>query len=59
MRRCPLGNFRDCIEASCPLYNLRIRTCVLPRVALSLIRLDKKYELNEENCATEPAGMVD
>ena len=53
MRKCPLGGFRDCIGACCPLYNMRIETCVLPRVALSLIRLDNKSEKNEENDETE------
>lgn len=53
MRKCPLGGFRDCIGAYCPLYNLRIETCVLPRVALSLIRLDNKSEKIEENDETE------
>jgi len=49
MRKCPLNNFRECIGEECPFYNVKLGTCILPRLILSQIKANEKtYELKEE-----------
>ena len=50
MRKCPLNNFKDCIREECPFYNIRLGTCVLPRLILSQIKYNElKGELNYDD----------
>jgi len=49
MQRCPLNNFKECIGDDCPLYNRALKTCILPRVLLNILRSnEKKTEPEEE-----------
>jgi len=53
MQRCPLNSFEECIGEACPLYNRALKTCLLPRVLLSIIhnkenKTELKGELNYE-----------
>lgn len=45
MRKCPLNNFKECIGEECPFFNVKLGTCILPRLILSQI---KANELKEE-----------
>lgn len=47
MQRCPLNNFEDCIGEECPIYNRALKTCLIPRVLLSIIHNEKKTESNK------------
>lgn len=38
MRLCPLNQFSVCAGEQCPLFNIRMDTCVLPRLVLSLAK---------------------
>lgn len=53
MRKCPLNNFEECIGDECPLYNIRLGACVLPRLVLTIIKSNEKTleskELKEQN----------
>lgn len=51
MRRCPLNKFQECIGEECPFYNIRLSSCVLPRLVLTTIKANEKTldkELNYE-----------
>jgi len=47
MQRCPLNNFEECIGEACPFYNIRLGSCVLPRLVLSTIKANEKTLNNE------------
>ena len=48
MRRCPLNRFEPCLGEECPFYNMKLNTCILPRLVLSQIK-HNEAELKEEN----------
>jgi hypothetical protein len=49
MRKCPLSNLIECVGKECPLYNLKLDTCILPRLVAAIIKLGNRTELTEVN----------
>lgn len=53
MRKCPINDFKECMGEECPFYNLKLNTCILPRLILSQIRANElKEELTYEHNRT-------
>ena len=50
MRRCPLNNFELCRDKECIFFNIKLNTCILPRLVLSQIK-HNEAELKEANYA--------